>query len=59
MNQIQPTFQPTKSAAASDVAMIRQPSRWSKSFCRKKARFPQKPHCSTPALPIAAARFAS
>src|ERR1700716_333826 len=51
VNQIHPNLQPTKSAAARDAARNRQPSRWSKSFWRKKALRPQKAQRSTPSGP--------
>jgi hypothetical protein len=59
VNQIQPNFQPTKSAMPSDRAMKRQPRRWSKSFWRKKARLPQNAQRSTPAPPATPAKRAA
>jgi len=46
VNQIHPSFQPARRATPSEIAITRQPSRWSKSFWTKNARLPQKRHRS-------------
>ena len=38
--------------------MKRQPRRWSKSFCRKKARPPQKAQRPTPSVPTTPSKLA-